>query len=151
MCAVVNVNSDNEKNFEGMGFKIAVPGRYILSLGRLPLEVGQSSKGSPMIKVMLKIEETADGSETEAKGATIFDNLVLTEKAEWKFTAFCLCSGQITEEEIKASGGAIDLDMFDESSRFIAEVGTESYHPKNDPSQPERIRNTIIAFEIPKS
>jgi len=118
--AVVKVDATNEDNFKQKTFKLLPKGRYLFeATGRNggPLVVETAKSGNPMVVVECKcIDDKNDG---EYRGITVFDNIAITPKSEWKLVHLALACGSQTKDDIKERG--VDLELI-KGKPFEAEV-----------------------------
>lgn len=99
--SVIKIDATNEGNFKQR--QIIPPGEYVFEIANEP-SVSNSKAGNPMISVELRCQD--DGA---AKGAVVFDNIVLTKKAEWKLCHLILAAGTQTQDDLKNVGADISL------------------------------------------
>jgi hypothetical protein len=88
---LIKIDASNEDNFKAK--KLIVPGTYVFCIAKVTPK--SSKAGNSMIVLEMKCQD--DG---EFRGATLFDNVVLTQNSEWKFIHLCLSAG-FSKDEIK--------------------------------------------------
>ncbi len=120
--AVVKVDSNNAENFEKKDFTPIPKGEYVFEIENdLVVEKAKSSDNK-IVKVTLVCQD-----EGEYKGKKVFDNIVLTKKAEYKLCHLALAAGTQTKEEMREG---VDLELF--KGRLIrAEISVHA--PRTDP------------------
>jgi hypothetical protein len=140
---ILKLNTDNEGSFQER--RLVDAGTYILSIANLPVKLVQSkSSSNQMFALELKVESLADGTETPFKGQTIYDNLVITAKAEFKIIQFMMSTGLMSEQDIKDQGG-VDMDILDSDTRVTAKIAIESYCSPDNPTV-EKHRNKVEQY-----
>ncbi len=118
---VVNVDASNPSNFQTR--KPIPGGKYVFEIANdLVVEKAKSSDNN-IIKVELRCDD--DG---EHKGSVVYDNIVLTKKAEFKLCHLVLAAGTQTKEEM-ASG--VDLALL-KGEMVEADIVLEP--PRKDPA-----------------
>lgn len=99
--SVVNVDATNPANFK---HKKPIPaGKYVFEIANDLVVVKSGSSENNIIKVELRCAD-----EGEHKGSIVFDNMVLTKKAEFKLCHLVLAAGTQTKDEM-ANGVELDL------------------------------------------
>lgn len=99
---VVNIDAANPNNFQTR--KPVPAGEYLFEVANdLVVTKAKPPSENMLIKVELRVRD-----EGEHLGSLVFDNIVLTKKAEFKLCHLALAAGTQTKEEM-ASG--VDLDL----------------------------------------
>ncbi len=99
---VVNIDATNPDNFQPR--KPIPAGKYVFEIANDLVVVKAKSSDNNIIKVELRCAD-----EGEHKGKIVYDNIVLTKKAEFKLCHLALAAGTQSKDEM-ASG--IDLELF---------------------------------------
>lgn len=137
--ATVKIDASNEANFQQKSWPVMPRGIYTFEIANdLHTEQAKTSTNQ-LIKVELKCMD--DG---EFKGSTVWDNIVLTPKAEFKLVHLVLAAGTQTREDIKQNG--VDLDRL-KGQAVRAEVNIEGpSQDKNDPNKTYPEKNKIQRY-----
>lgn len=157
--SIVKIDTSSDDIFKPVSFEPIKPGVYLCSIKNLPSVCGDSiepkkqftvqmsSKDTQIIPVQLVIESAVDGSETDMKGKTVFDNLPLEHPfGQQKLVHLALSVGAMTEDEIKASGGQIDLARFLPGQRGAVEIGIKMQKPYDNPDGEPEPRNVVKRY-----
>ncbi len=122
--AVVKVDSNNAENFEKKDFTPIPKGEYVFEIENdLVVVAAKPPSENKIIKVTLVCQD-----EGEYKGKKVFDNIVLTKKAEYKLCHLALAAGTQTKEEMQEG---VDLELF--KGRLVrAEISVQA--PRTDPA-----------------
>ncbi len=119
--AVVNIDATNPDNFQAR--KPLPAGKYVFEIAN-DLVVTQAKP--PSVNKLIKVElRCAD--EGEQKGRVVFDNIVLTKKAEFKLCHLVLAADSQSKDDM-ANG--IDLELL-KGCMVEAEISLEP--PRKDP------------------
>lgn len=114
---LVDIDTNDENLLDKPSFELLEPGTYDFEVAN-KLAITKSKAGNNMIKVELACTSTG------YEGIKVFDQVVLTEKAKWKFAQFCKACG------IESEDGKVDLDAFTQAS-CSATIIQEPYKAKN--------------------
>lgn len=129
MGQVVTIDTNDPSLLEKPTYELLEPATYDFEVSN-KLQIVDSTKGKPMIKV-----ELACLAE-DHKGAKVFDNVSLTDKAKWKFAQFCKSCG------VESADGQIDLDAF-QGATCSAKIGQRTYN-KTDGSK--GMSNEVVEY-----
>lgn len=143
--ATVKIDATNEANFKQKAWPVMPRGVYTFEVANEPHTEQAKSSTNNIIKVELKCLD-----EGEFKGLTIWDNIVLTPKAEFKLVHLVLAAGTQTREDMKNND--IDLSLL-KGQAIRAEVSIEGpTQDRNDPSKtyPEKNRIQRYVFDEAK-
>ena len=118
---VVNIDTTNPDNFQAR--KPIPAGKYVFEIANdLVVTAAKPPSTNNIIKVELRCAD-----EGEHKGRVVFDNIVLTKKAEFKLCHLALAAGTQTKDEMSSG---IDLELF---KGQMVEVEVSLEPPRKDP------------------
>lgn len=118
---VVNVDTANPDNFQPR--KPIPAGKYVFEIANDLVVTKAKSSENNIIKIELRCQ-----AEDEYKGRVVFDNIVLTKKAEFKLCHLVLAAGTQTKEDM---GNGVDLELL-KGAVLEAEISLEP--PRKDPA-----------------
>jgi len=121
--AVVKIDANNAENFEKKDFTPIPKGEYVFEIENELVVTKAKSSDNMLVKVTLICQD-----EGPAKGKKVFDNIVLTKKAEFKLCHLALAAGTQTKEEMV---DGVDLALF-KGQLVRAEISVQA--PRTDPS-----------------
>ena len=113
--SVVKIDSSNANNFKNK--QILPAGEYVMEVANDLVITKSQSSDNNLVKVELRVAD-----EGEFMGCTVYDNIVLSKKAEWKVCHLALACGTQTKEEIQNDG--VDLALI-KGSRCEVKIGVE--------------------------
>ncbi len=135
--SVVKIDSNNAENFEKKDFTPIPKGEYVFEIANdLVVEKAKSSDNM-IVKVELACQD-----EGEFKGKKVFDNIVLTKKAEFKLCHLALAAGTQTKEEMVEG---VDLELF--KGRLVrAEISVQAPRTDTVTGEVYRENNIVVRY-----
>ena len=128
--SILKIDNTNEDNFKQKDFTPMPKGIYRFEVPH-KLKV-EKSKSSDNMLIKLSLKCVSDDNDGEYLGKTVFDNLVISQKTEWKLNAFAISSGLYTAESLKADG-QIDTEDFEPGEYEVTasiDVETSTFNNK---------------------
>lgn len=138
--SIVKVDGANPANFKPKEFKVIPKGKYLFEVTNDLVVTPAKTSGNMIVKVEMKcIDDVDDG---KYRGTTVFDNIVLTAKAEWKLVSLALACDSQKEADIKENG--VDLALI-KGRAFEAEIDVQP--PSTGPDGTKyREKNGIVRY-----